>query len=130
MRVMSESTRPRRGGQSHNEQHRPEPVTCPEPTAAGPEPLWREIVGDFLRKRRHERGERLSDVASRAGVSPQYLSEVERGLKEPSSEMLAAISGALGLTLIDLTFSVTETLISTTDAGIRLSSRADFALAA
>lgn len=63
------------------------------------EPLWRELVGDELRQTRHERGERLVDVAERAGVSPQYLSEVERGLKDVSSEMLAAVAGALDLTV-------------------------------
>jgi transcriptional regulator with XRE-family HTH domain len=63
------------------------------------EPLWRELVGDELRGERQRRGERLVDVAERAGVSPQYLSEVERGLKDPSSEMLAALSGALDLSV-------------------------------
>jgi len=67
------------------------------------EPLWRELVGDQLRRRRHEREERLVDVAERAGVSPQYLSEVERGLKDPSSEMLAAVAGSLDLTVRELT---------------------------
>jgi len=66
------------------------------------EPLWRELVGDELRGRRLDRGERLVDVAQRAGVSPQYLSEVERGLKDPSSEMLAAVAGALDLTVREL----------------------------
>jgi transcriptional regulator with XRE-family HTH domain len=66
------------------------------------EPLWRELVGEELRASRHERGERLVDVAERAGVSPQYLSEVERGLKDVSSEMLAAVAGALDLTVREL----------------------------
>jgi transcriptional regulator with XRE-family HTH domain len=66
------------------------------------EPLWRELVGGELRAVRHERGERLVDVAHRAGVSPQYLSEVERGLKDPSSEMLAAVAGSLDLTVREL----------------------------
>ncbi|MBO9524478.1 MAG: helix-turn-helix transcriptional regulator [Nocardioidaceae bacterium] len=66
------------------------------------EPLWRELVGDQLRRTRLEREERLVDVAQRAGVSPQYLSEVERGLKDPSSEMLAAVAGALDLTAREL----------------------------
>jgi transcriptional regulator with XRE-family HTH domain len=66
------------------------------------EPLWREALGRRLRALRLERGEKLVDTASRAGVSPQYLSEVERGLKDPSSEMIAAMAGALDVTLIDL----------------------------
>lgn len=69
---------------------------------AEPEELWRQLVGDQLRQERHARGERLADVAERAGVSTQYLSEVERGLKDPSSEMLQAISGALELTVRQL----------------------------
>ncbi|MGC5617343.1 helix-turn-helix domain-containing protein [Georgenia sp. Z1491] len=78
-----------------------------------PEPLWRHMVGDRLRVARHERGERLTDVAERAGLSPQYLSEVERGRKEPSSEMIAAIGGALDLTLVDLALSVAQRLGAT-----------------
>ncbi|MBS4101687.1 helix-turn-helix domain-containing protein [Tsukamurella paurometabola] len=60
------------------------------------EALFRHELGAHLRRLRHERGERLADTAERAGISPQYLSEIERGLKDPSSEMLAAIAGALG----------------------------------
>jgi len=75
-----------------------------------PEPLWREVLGSRLRELRRERQEKLTETASRAGISPQYLSEVERGRKEPSSEMIAALAGAFGLTLIDLTTLVTEDL--------------------
>ncbi len=67
-----------------------------------PEPLWREVLGRSLRAAREERGSRLVDVAERAGISPQYLSEIERGRKEPSSEMIAAVTGALGVGLGDL----------------------------
>jgi transcriptional regulator with XRE-family HTH domain len=67
-----------------------------------PEPLWRESVGHELRKERVATGRRLVDVAEEAGVSPQYLSEVERGLKDPSSELLAAMAGALGLSISQL----------------------------
>jgi transcriptional regulator with XRE-family HTH domain len=67
-----------------------------------PEPLWRELVGRELHRERTGRGERLVDVAERAGVSMQYLSEVERGLKDPSSEMLHAIAGALDLSVREL----------------------------
>jgi transcriptional regulator with XRE-family HTH domain len=51
---------------------------------------------------------RQIDVAERAGVSPQYLSEVERGLKDPSSEILAAIAGALGMRPVELASRVLE----------------------
>ncbi len=68
----------------------------------GPDPLWRELLGRHLRATREEHGGRLVDVAERAGISPQYLSEIERGRKEPSSEMIAAITGALGIDLADL----------------------------
>jgi transcriptional regulator with XRE-family HTH domain len=72
-----------------------------EPAPA--EPLWREVLGRRLRVLRTEQGETLADTAGRAGISPQYLSEIERGRKEPSSEMIAALAGALHLTLVDLT---------------------------
>ena len=73
-----------------------------ETTDTAPEPLWREQLGRALREVRLARNLRLVDVAERAGVSPQYLSEIERGLKDPSSEILAAVSGALGLTHTDV----------------------------
>jgi transcriptional regulator with XRE-family HTH domain len=75
-----------------------------------PEPLWREVLGGRLRALRAERKETLAETAERAGISPQYLSEVERGRKEPSSEMIAALAGALDTTLADLTTEVTEDL--------------------
>ena len=67
------------------------------------EPLWREAAGQVLREQRHRREQTIAAVADRAGISVQYLSEVERGRKEPSSEVLAAVTGALDLTLVDLT---------------------------
>ena len=75
-----------------------------------PEPLWREVLGVRLRALRAERAETLAETADRAGISPQYLSEIERGRKEPSSEMIAALAGALDTTLADLTTQVTEDL--------------------
>src|SRR6266516_7698465 len=74
------------------------------------EPLWREGLGRRLRVLRQEQQETLSETAGRAGISPQYLSEIERGRKEPSSEMIAALAGALGTTLIDLTEQVATDL--------------------
>ena len=79
------------------------------PTSAEPlppEPLWREVLGQRLRALRQDQQETLSETAGRAGVSPQYLSEIERGRKEPSSEMIAALAGALGTTLTVLTEQV------------------------
>ena len=73
----------------------------------GPEPLWREVVGARLRHLRRRRGLTLVEAAARAGISPQYLSEVERGRKDPSSEVLAAITGALGAQLVDVTHLAT-----------------------
>jgi transcriptional regulator with XRE-family HTH domain len=80
---------------------------------SAPEPLWREAVGHELREERRTAGRTLADVAERAGVSTQYLSEVERGRKEPSSEVLEAVAGALGLRLVDLTVRVSRTLRAT-----------------
>jgi transcriptional regulator with XRE-family HTH domain len=64
--------------------------------------LLRTAIGRVLRRIRQAQGRTLQDVADRAGVSMAYLSEVERGRKEASSEMLAAICGALGIDLIEL----------------------------
>ncbi|WP_184717489.1 helix-turn-helix domain-containing protein [Streptosporangium saharense] len=95
------------------------------------EPLWRHALGECLRGLRHERGEKLSETARRAGVSPQYLSEMERGLKEPSSEMIAAVAGALDVTLIDLTLAVADSLRSAqSDVSRGATCSAAYALAA
>jgi DNA-binding XRE family transcriptional regulator len=79
---------------------------APSPGPLAPEPLWREVLGRRLRALRQEQRETLAETAARAGISPQYLSEVERGRKEPSSEMIAALAGALGTTLTGLTEQV------------------------
>jgi transcriptional regulator with XRE-family HTH domain len=66
------------------------------------EPLWRDVVGDVLRRERREQERTLKDVADTARISLPYLSEVERGRKEASSEVLAAAARALGLSLAEL----------------------------
>jgi len=97
----------------------PAPTTAPEKgDAPGLDPLWRETVGEVFRTVRHVRGERLTDVARRSGVSVQYLSEVERGRKEPSSEMIAAIAGAYDLSLLDLTLAVAGRLAPTASGAV------------
>jgi DNA-binding XRE family transcriptional regulator len=81
-----------------------------------PEPLWREVLGQRLRALRLRQRETLGQTAGRAGISPQYLSEIERGRKEPSSEMIAALAGALGTTLTGLTKQVADDLRRHQDA--------------
>jgi transcriptional regulator with XRE-family HTH domain len=61
--------------------------------------LLREVIGDVLRRVRIEQGRTLREVSDDARVSLGYLSEVERGRKEASSELLSAICGALDVPL-------------------------------
>ena len=75
-------------------------ATTPEPETK-PAPL-RDVIGRVLRSHRQEQKRTLSDVAQEAAMSTQYLSEVERGRKEVSSELLATISGAVGLRMVEL----------------------------
>ena len=75
--------------------------TPPPARAPVREPLWREVTGAVLRQERRSQRRTLAQVAARAGMSVQYLSELERGRKEASSEMLAAACGSLGLNLLD-----------------------------
>ncbi len=89
------------------------PLRRPQKLDRTPEPLWREAVGSELRRERLDAGRTLGDVAERAGISVQYLSEMERGLKDPSSELLGAVAGALGLQLVDLTVRVSRSLRAT-----------------
>jgi transcriptional regulator with XRE-family HTH domain len=65
-------------------------------------PLLRTILGNVLRRTRLKQGRTLADVARSARVSMPYLSELERGRKEASSEILAALCDALGIELSDL----------------------------
>lgn len=68
--------------------------------------LLREAIGDRLRRTRTAQHRTLREVSRTARVSLGYLSEVERGRKEPSSELLAAICDALSLPLADLLHGV------------------------
>ncbi|MFF5726109.1 helix-turn-helix domain-containing protein [[Kitasatospora] papulosa] len=74
----------------------------PVPAAPDREPLWRDIVGDVLRRERTGQQRTLKDVAEAARISVPYLSEIERGRKEASSEVLAAAARSLGLGLTDV----------------------------
>jgi len=64
--------------------------------------LLRHVIGAALRRIRLDDGRTLREVSQAANISMPYLSEIERGRKEPSSEILAGICAALGLTLVDL----------------------------
>lgn len=73
-------------------------------------PVLRQVVGETLRGLRMRQRRTLREVASTARVSLGYLSEVERGRKEPSSELLAAICSALDVELSDLFAEVSQML--------------------
>lgn len=72
--------------------------------------LLRRLLGDVLRRHRVRQSRTLRDVSSAAGVSLGYLSEVERGRKEASSELLAAICGALNVSLSEVLREVSDDL--------------------
>ncbi|HWA67352.1 MAG TPA: helix-turn-helix domain-containing protein [Mycobacteriales bacterium] len=72
--------------------------------------LLRRLLGDVLRRHRIRQSRTLRDVSTSAGVSLGYLSEVERGRKEASSELLAAICGALEVSLADVLREVSDDL--------------------
>jgi transcriptional regulator with XRE-family HTH domain len=69
---------------------------------SGPRPLLRTTLGDVLRRIRLDQRRTLADVAAAGRISMQYLSELERGRKEASSEILAAICDALEIDLPDV----------------------------
>lgn len=77
---------------------------------ARPSVLLRRHLGAALRRRREAQQRTLRDVAATAGVSLGYLSEVERGVKEASSELLSAICRSLDLRLPDLLVEVADAL--------------------
>src|SRR6266571_8010441 len=70
--------------------------------------LLRHLIGDVLRRLRLRQGRTLREVSAAARVSLGYLSEVERGRKEASSELLASICGALGAPLSQLLREVSD----------------------
>ncbi|WP_410812966.1 helix-turn-helix domain-containing protein [Micromonospora sp. 067-2] len=72
--------------------------------------LLRRVIGDALRARRQGQQRTLREVSTAANVSLGYLSEIERGHKEPSSELLAAICDALGARLSELLSEVSDTV--------------------
>jgi transcriptional regulator with XRE-family HTH domain len=94
--------------------------------------LLRRVLGDALRARRQAQHRTLREVSGAANVSLGYLSEVERGQKEASSELLAAICEALGAQLSDVLRDVSDTmeLAELTESGVLTRGRGGLAFAA
>ena len=70
--------------------------------------LFRRFLGDVLRERRQDQGLTLRQLSQEARVSLGYISEIERGQKEASSELLASLCGALDLPLSDVLRDVSD----------------------
>jgi transcriptional regulator with XRE-family HTH domain len=83
-----------------------------DPGGRRPRPLLRTLVGEALRRNRLEQHRTIAEVAREANVSLPYLSEVERGRKEPSSEILAAVCDSLGIELSELLAEVRRDLVN------------------
>ncbi|MET3943921.1 helix-turn-helix domain-containing protein [Corynebacterium ureicelerivorans] len=75
---------------------------APASAPAAREPLFREALGMSLRAFRADKGVTLRALAKEARVSSGYISELERGRKEVSSELLAALCDALGTTVSEV----------------------------
>jgi transcriptional regulator with XRE-family HTH domain len=87
-------------------------VFGPSQRQQGSGPLLRTMVGGVLRRTRRSQGRTLADVATSARISMQYLSELERGRKEASSEILAALCRALRIDLSELLAAIGNDLIA------------------
>ena len=70
--------------------------------------LFRRLLGDVLRERRMQQGMTLREVSAEARVSLGYISEIERGQKEASSELLASLCSALDVPLSDVLRDVSD----------------------
>ena len=89
--------------------------------------LVRRLLGDVLRQERLRQGRTLRDVSASAQVSLGYISEIERGQKEASSECLAVICGALEVPLSVVMADVSQEIAREEAAGSRVASLATYA---
>ena len=80
----------------------------------------RTVIGEVLRDERHTQERTLADVAGDAAVSLAYLSEIERGRKEISSDLLAAVGDALDLSLVEMLERCVDRLRAQGSSGIQL----------
>jgi transcriptional regulator with XRE-family HTH domain len=81
--------------------------------------LFRRLLGDVLRDARMQRGMTLREVSADARVSLGYISEIERGQKEASSELLASLCAALDMPLSDVLREVSD-LVAIEEAAAEL----------
>lgn len=72
--------------------------------------VLRQLIGEVLRTRRVAQGLTLRQVSAQARISLGYISEVERGQKEPSSELLAALCDALDVPMSQILRDVSSIL--------------------
>jgi len=83
--------------------------------------LFRRLLGDVLRARRMDQGRSLRDLCAEASVSLGYMSEIERGRKEASSELLASICAALDAPLSEILSEVADAVaLEEARIGLRL----------
>nr|WP_166351573.1 helix-turn-helix transcriptional regulator [Phytoactinopolyspora limicola] len=80
--------------------------------------LVRRLIGDVIRRRRVAQGRTLREISAAARVSLGYLSEVERGRKEASSELLAAICKALDLPMSEILREVSDEMMRVEAAAV------------
>lgn len=85
--------------------------------------LLREAIGDSLRRTRTAQSRTLREVSGSARVSLGYLSEVERGRKEASSELLAAICDALEVPLSEVLGDVSQAIAHTEAPAVAVGAR-------
>ena len=83
--------------------------------------LLRRMIGDALRARRQSQHRTLREVSTAANVSLGYLSEIERGQKEASSELLFSICDALGANLSEVLREVSDTMALAEQVGVHSS---------
>jgi len=81
-------------------------------------PLLRREIGDVLRSARQQQGRTLREVSGAARVSLGYLSEVERGQKEASSELLSSICNALEVPMSTVLRAVSDRVAAVEGAGV------------
>ncbi|MGH3308488.1 MAG: helix-turn-helix domain-containing protein [Nocardioides sp.] len=80
--------------------------------------LFRRLLGEVLRDRRMQRGLTLREVSAEARVSLGYISEIERGQKEASSELLSSLCHALDMPLSDVLRNVSDA-VALEEAAVR-----------